>query len=345
MQDGSALPGPVPVEKVCGTNRSLEEATSDEGKFYFTVGRDVTAGMVDARTRNPVGAGEREDAFGRTESAGVFATTKRANMDSLGFVDLSSCEIRAVMAGYRSSTIQLGRRSVFESPDIGTIILRPLREGEVADPTVSATSLEAPGKARSAFEKGRKELEKDSPNWGRAAKQFAAATELHPTYAEAWYELGEIRLRQEKVDDAKAAFQKAMEADPQFVKPYAPLSLIELKGGNMEEAALLGDKAVQIDFGLAEAHIYRAMAHHSLGHIEQAHESGMAVRQQGAIDRFPRICVILGDTFAQKGDFEGSAQQYRDFLQLEPDSPMASGVTQRLAQWEAEGLIKPAPKQ
>lgn len=342
MSDGSPLPGTVPVEKVCGTNRSIEEATSGEGKFYFTIGRDVTAGMVDARSRNPVGAGEREDSFGRTETGGVFAATGRANMDSLGFVDLSACEVRAVVPGYRSSTIQLGRRSVFESPDIGEIVLRPLREGEVADPTVSATSLSAPGKARGALEKGRKEIEKDRPNWGRAAKQFEAAVELHPTYAEAWYELGEVRLRQEKIDEARSAFRKAIEADEQYVKPYPPLTLIELKSGNMEESARLGDKAVQIDFSLAEAHIYRAMAHHSLGRVEQAHESGMAVRNQGAIERFPRICVILGDTFAQQGDFEESARQYRDYLQLEPDSPMAVGVKQRLEQWQAEGLIQAA---
>ncbi len=193
--------------------------------------------MVDARTRNPVGAGEREDAFGRTRTAGVFANTGSSNMDSLGFVDLSSCEIRAVLAGYRSSTIQLGRRSVFESPDIGTIVLRPLRESEMRDATVSVTSLDAPDKARGALEKSRKELGKDSPNWGRAGEQFETAVALHPAYAEAWYELGEVRLREDKVDEARSAFQKAIESDTQYVKPYAPLALIELKSGNTEESA------------------------------------------------------------------------------------------------------------
>jgi hypothetical protein len=327
LPDGSPPPSSAQIETVCGGQRHVQGTTKTDGNFQFTLGRDPTAAMSSARVSGPVGVDS--DSFGRAGGGG---------MDSLGHVDLTTCEVRAVLPGYSSSVIQLGRRSVFESPELGNIILTPY--GEKGDTSVSATTLQAPKNAQKAYENGLKQTRANKPNWDRAAKELAKAVELYPQFAEAWYELGEVRLRQQEVDKAKQAFEHSIEADGSFQKPYPPLSLIELKQGNKEEAARLADKAVSLNAGLTEAHFYGAMAHFLLGDLERAGAAALKVKEQGRAQSYPRVLVILGDYFAQKEDFAASVENYQQYVELEPDSAMAEQVRKRLEEWKALGMVK-----
>jgi hypothetical protein len=315
------------IETICGGRRNMQGRTKSDGAFQITLGNDPTASLSSARDAGPVGVGS--DSFGRT-GAGV--------MDSRGHVDLTSCEVRAVLPGYTSSVIQLGRRSAFENPEIGNIILTPY--GKDGDPTISLSTLQAPKEAHKAYEKGLKEARGEKPKWDRAAKDLAKAVELYPAFAEAWYELGEVHLRREDVEKAKQAFQSSIEADANFQKPYPPLSLIELKQGSKEEAARLADKAVSLNPALTEAHFYGAMAHFMLGNIDRAGEAGLMVKEQGGEQRYPRVLVILGDYYAQKQDFPASAKHYQQYVDLDPGSPMAEQVRNRLVEWKSLGMIE-----
>ena len=322
LADGTAPPDTAQIETICGGRRHLQGKTKSDGAFQIALGNDPTASMSNARDAGPVGVDS--DRFGRANAG---------SMDSLGHVDLTGCELRAALPGYSSSVVNLGRRSVFESPEIGNLVLTPYGKG--GDPTVSATTLQAPKEAQKAYEKGVKEARAEKPKWDRAAKDLAKAVELYPRFAEAWYELGEARLRQQDVAKAKESFQHAIESDANFQKPYAPLSLIELKTGSKEEAARLADKAVSLNPGLTEAHFYAAMAHFMLGNLDRAGEAAQAVRQQGGEPKYPRVLVILGDYYSQKQDFAAATQAYQQYVELEPDSPMAEQVRKRLEEWKS----------
>lgn len=327
LADGSPPPSSAQIETICGGQRHIHGTTKSDGDFQFTLGRDPTSSMSSARVSGP--AGVNSDSLGREG---------RGGMDSLGHVDLTSCEVRAVLPGYSSSVIQLGRRSVFESPDLGNIILTPY--GEAGDPTISATTLQAPKNAKKAYENGLKQIRGDKPKWDKAAKELAKAVEIYPQFAEAWYELGEAQLRLQDVDKAKQAFRHAIEADANFQKPYPPLSLIELKQGNREEAARLADKVVGLNPGLTEAHFYAAMAHFMLGNMDRAGEAALTVKKQGGERMYPRVLVILGDYFAKKEDFASSVANYQQYVEIEPDTPMAEQVRKRLEEWKALGMVK-----
>jgi Flp pilus assembly protein TadD len=327
LADGTVPADPAEIETICGGQRHMQGRTKSDGGFQIQLGNDPTESMSNARDPGPVGVDS--DSFGRAAPG---------TMDSLGHVDLTACEVRAVLPGFTSTVIQLGRRSAFESPDLGNIILTPY--GKDGDPTVSPTTQQAPKEAQKAYEKGLKETQDDKPKWDKAAKDLSKAVELFPKFAEAWYELGEARLHQNEVDKAKEAFQHAIEADANFQKPYAPLSLIELKQGNKEEAARLADKAVSLNPALTEAHFYAAMAHFMLGNLDRAGEAALMVKKQGGERAYPRVLVILGDYFAQKQDFDSSVANYQQYVEIEPDSPMAEQVRSRLAEWKAEGVVK-----
>ena len=118
LADGSPPPASAQIETICGGQRHVQGATKRDGDFQFTLGRDPTAAMSSARDASPVGVDS--DSFGRAGRGGV---------DSLGHVDLTTCEVRAVLPGFSSSVIQLGRRSVFESPDLGKHHPDALRQG------------------------------------------------------------------------------------------------------------------------------------------------------------------------------------------------------------------------
>lgn len=131
-----------------------------------------------------------------------------------------------------------------------------------------------------------------------------------------------------------------MAADPKFYKPYLPLAMIELTERDWEEAIRLSSEALKLDSVLAEAHYYQTLAHHSMGALEQASASAQAVRGHGGTERFPRVCIILAECYGQQGKIVEAAEEFRRYVELEPDSPMAEQVRQRLAQLEEAGAIK-----
>ena len=188
--------------------------------------------------------------------------------------------------------------------------------------------------------KALKETQDDKPNWDKAAKDLSKAVELYPQFAEAWYELGEVRLRLNDVEKARQSFQQSIASDANFQKPYPPLSLIELKLGNKEESARLADKVISLNPGLTEAQFYAAMAHFMLGNLDRAGEAALMVKKQGGEKAYPRVLVILGDYFAQKQDFASSADNYQQYVAIEPDTPMAEQVRKRLEEWKAQGMVK-----
>ncbi len=102
--------------------------------------------------------------------------------------DLQTCDLRAVLAGFRSDLISLSGRRYMDNPDVGTMILHRL--ANVEGFTTSATSAMAPKDARKAYDKGLEDQKKNKPD--DAQKEFQKAVEVYPKYASAWYELGRV---------------------------------------------------------------------------------------------------------------------------------------------------------
>ncbi len=66
------------------------------------------------------------------------------------------CEVRARLAGYRSTPVMFDSGSSVGQIDVGTIVLYPL--SKVRGTTVSATDMAAPKPARKAFERFERHL-------------------------------------------------------------------------------------------------------------------------------------------------------------------------------------------
>ena len=319
MQDGSPPPQPVKVELRCAGQTQPQAFTDNKGAFNFPVGGAQHRRIEDAtrdRPTAPVGT-ERFD---------------------VSFVSLTGCELEAYLPGYTSSKIYLGRRSVFESPEVGTITLRPAGGGEGV--FVSLNTLAAPEEARKCYEKAVKENTKERPNLDKVVRELEKAVALYPQFAAAWNLAGEVKVRSGDLQAAREAFRKSAGADPKFVLPLLTLALMDLKQNRMQEASEWTGRALRLAPNLPEANYYNAVAHSTLGNLEAAEASIRQVHTSQEAAKYPRTRFLLGNILAQRGDLPAAAQEFRRFLELEPAGAAADAVRKQLADWEAAGALK-----
>ena len=109
FKDGSIPPKETIVRLYCPDGNQPQAYVDSEGAFLFSVGGNRSFTMVDSRRSLP---GSAVGASGPDQS----------------FVSMSLCVLRAYLPGYTSSRINLGRRSVFESTDVGVLVLTPGEE-------------------------------------------------------------------------------------------------------------------------------------------------------------------------------------------------------------------------
>jgi predicted Zn-dependent protease len=319
MEDGGPLPEPALVDLRCDGQRLPQRHTNDKGAFTFRIGGEPSRGIADSRRQMP---GPAVGASGSDRS----------------YVSLTNCELEATLPGYTSSKIYLGRRSVFESADVGTLVLRRLERSQGS--MVSANTALAPPEARKAFERAEKEWTGKRPDAAKAGRELEKAIAAYGDFAAAWEMLGRVKLAQKDAAGARAAFEKAAAADPQFVPPVLALALMAVEQQQMPEAVRRAGDAIKLMPSLAEAHYYTARAKMALGEMEGAESSVRAVLGSPEAARYPRTRFMMGNILAQKGDLQGAAEEFRLYLEAEPGSRAADVVRKTLAEWRSAGRIR-----
>ncbi len=332
LDDGTTPAQLVTIERACNNQTFRETRTNSNGRFSLAIGADNTSSGTDASV-----AGVSPD----VRDVGQYVGREKLQMLMLGsarHVDLTGCELRAVMPGYRSDVITLGRRTAYDKPDIGVIVLHRLENVEGA--AVSVTTLAAPKKAKKAYEKALKELLGTKPNPKRAAKDLEKAVHEYPQFAAAWALLGETRLTMGDDAGARQALQNAIAADAKYLKPYAPLVKLAMKSNDWQRVAQLSDDVLRLNPHHKEIRYYRAVANFQRGNMEAAEKSALAIESGEGAQSFPLAHHLLGMIHARQGDFPSAAGDFRTFLKAQPDSPIAPEVRKQLAEWEALGVIE-----
>lgn len=327
LEDGTPPPDPVVIERVCNGQSRPEAYTDSKGRFSFQLGQN-TAMMADAS----VGGGN--DGFGMPggdlsgigRSGGGFGRGRGITEQQL-----MGCELRAVLAGFRSEPVILAGRRAMDNPDVGTIILRRL--ANVEGTTISMTSLAAPKDAKKAFDKGREALKKNKlPD---AEKELQKAVTLYPKYAAAWFELGMAQEGQKRPEDARQSYQQSLEADAKFVKPYIQLALLAANQGKWQEVADISDRVVKLDpYDYPQAYYFNSVANYNLGNKEQAEKSAREAQKLDTQHRWPKVNHLLGVLMAERREYSAAAQHMRDYLKFAPQAQDAERVRTQLSELE-----------
>ena len=81
------------------------------------------------------------------------------------------------------------------------------------------------------------------------------------------------------------------------------------------------------------------MANSSLGRVDVAEESALRVQNSHDVQYYPLVHYVLGWIMSQKGDFNQAADQFRHFMEIEPEARLTERLREQLTDWEQQGLI------
>ena len=254
-----------------------------------------------------------------------------------------NCEISAEAPGFRSDTIRLDDHRALDNPDVGTIYLH--RMGNVEGTSISATSFNAPSEAKKAYEKGLQALQKGKT--ADAEKSFEKAVEVYPKFANAWLDLGRVRLKTQANAQARDAFLKAIEADSKLVGPQAELGMMAAREQNWKDTAQYLDAALKMDpIDFPQLWFVDAVANYNTQNVAAAEKSVReAVKVDALHNKNPQAHELLGVILLTKQEFAGAADELRTYIKLLPTAPDVEHVKQQLAQAEsmqAASAAKPA---
>jgi tetratricopeptide (TPR) repeat protein len=312
MADGTPPPEPVPIEMVCGAVVTPRGFTDSKGAF--TLRYDSSA--VDVRAPNSGGP----EALRAGGPPAVRGQAARAATD---------CFVRARLAGYRSTTLQLSSYGDF---DLGTLHLHRLSDATEA--TISLTSLMAPKQATAAFEKGTKASARQK--WAEAVQHFEKAVRLYPKYALAWFELGRARKARGNREAAAAAYRQSISQEPKFVKPYIGLASLLVLAGSWEDAATISAQGVKLDpISSPSLWLYGAMANFHLGKATEAEAEARQAIKMDSERELPVAEYILAALQLNRGNLQAAAEHMRTYLELAPNGENAPAARQQLVRIES----------
>lgn len=329
MDDGTPPPQQVVVERVCNGTPRPEGYTDSKGRFSFALGQN-SAMMADASvgTMGDFGTGSQD----RNSNRGM-GSMGGGGSRGVSERDLMGCEVRAVLAGFRSDMVSLSGRRSMDNPDVGVIILH--RMAKVDGYTFSGTSAFAPKDAKKAYEKGREAAKKNKlPD---AEREFQKAVDLYPKYAVAWYELGLVHQQQKQLDEAKKCYMESLKADSKYVSPYAQLARLSAADQNWEQTAEYSGKLLKLNpYFSPEVYFYGAVANLNLKNLDAAEEQAREGLKMDPQNRNPRMNQVLGVVLAQKQDFKGAAESMKSYLKLAPNAPDVDHVKRQLEEIERQ---------
>jgi len=320
LVDGTEPPDRVLIERLCSTNAVRSEGYTDaKGRFSLQLGQSLQ-----------VVPNASEVMF--TDGTQGFSSTTRNDIGGQQTADpYFDCELRARLAGYRSSTLPLAGHKAMDSPGVGTLILFPILQTDGM--AMSATSASASKDARKAFEKGVKEAGKQK--WESAEKELRKAVTLHPKYAEAWLELGKTYFARKLFPEARDAYSQAIVADPQFVYPYEGMYQVAFEEANWQEVADNTERLLRLNpYEFPAAYYYHGVAQYQLKNFDTAQKSLEQAITADHRNRNPKTHYVLGLVFVQQHDYRAAAESFTTFATLAPNDSQIPKVQAILDQIE-----------
>ena len=308
VSDGTVLTESASIQTVCKGQKRTETHTDAHGNFSFQLGGG-----------SPASSESQFDA----ETAAGGAVTGRPDRR-----DLQGCELQASLPGFISDAIQLsGRFSGNENADVGRIVLHRLNNVEGF--TISATTAQAPGSARKAFEKGQQQQKQGK--WGDAQKSLEKAVAIYPKFAAAWFELGLVQLQGNDPLAARHSFQQSIAADSKYINPYLALTQLALREQKWQELDEVSDKLLALNpISFPDVWLSNTLANYCLKNFAAAEESARRGLQLDPDHRVPKLEYALGMVLLKKPDYPGAAQHLRAFLKLAPKPAEAAEAQKEL---------------
>jgi tetratricopeptide (TPR) repeat protein len=181
----------------------------------------------------------------------------------------------------------------------------------------------------------------DAEQYQKASSMLKTLVSSQATKGENYFYLGEVYLKTEDVDSAKAVFSKGIAADAKYALNYVGLGHAELKANNASAAKANFDKAISMGTKDYNTYLYIGKAY--LDQAKPDFESALPQLQKAdeldSKDKEPEIFVALGDYWALQKKNTEAYQRYLAALDLNPALYRASVQIGRMFK-EAQGFTE-----
>ncbi len=330
LDDGSAAPPNIMIEQVCtGTARPVTY-TDAKGHFSFEAGGPPRGFVPDASysgSAAQIGFGDG----GRTSSM--------SGMGVSGGRSLLGCELRASLPGFRSDSVSLSDRGIFDS-DVGTIVLH--RIAEVKGYTISLTTAMAPKSAQKAYQNGIKRAQ--NGKWESAETELRRAVEEYPDYAVAWQALGQVLEAQDREAEAREAYDSALEADESYLSPYLKIALIAARNSEWQEVAAASNRVISLNpYDFPEAYYFQSVAKANLNDLDGAIQDARVAIERNVGESYPQVESLLGLVLASQGEYDEAADHLERYLDLSPEAGDREAIEGHLAEIERRIAAREEP--
>jgi tetratricopeptide (TPR) repeat protein len=321
VDDGTSLTDPAQIQSICKGQKHVEAYTDGKGNFSFEFGKGRSQYLADAVDSDMGAQGSRANAI----------------------QDWKDCELQASLPGFTSQVIELRASEGFETIDVGRIVLHRL--ARVEGFTISATSANAPDKAKKAFNKGRENELKSKSD--AAQKEFEKAVTIYPKYAVAWVALGQVQRKNNQTEQAQESLRHAIEADPRLVSAYQELAIIALHQKNWQALVTQSDAVLKLNpINFPLDWFFNSLGNYHLQKFDAAEKSARAGMKADTDHQLPKTEYLLGLILAQKHNYPEAAEHLRNYLQAVPNASDREIVEKQLAQLDglAPRATAAAPK-
>ena len=139
-----------------------------------------------------------------------------------------------------------------------------------------------------------------------------------------------------KPTEARAAWEKAVQADPKYIKPYIQLARLDMEEKQPEDAITIAGKAVAMN-PLEFPELYFCLRRGKLQSeaLDVAETNARRATDLDHAHEVPRAELLLGSVLVAKGDRAGALQHFRKYLEIVPKAQDAEQIKRAIAQLEA----------
>jgi Ca-activated chloride channel homolog len=248
------------------------------------------------------------------------------------------CAIRASLAGYTSTEVDISGWDGFHDPHVPAIVITP----KDLSPAVQIDSeTVVPPASYRAWNRALKFIQ--TSNWPAAERELRSAVKASPRFAQGWRALGLACDNQRKVAEAREAFQRAVEYDPKLLAAYVPLAREDIAAKDWEGASKTADALIKADSKgrYPEIYLYQAMARYELKDLDGAEKSANEAVRLDKKHELSKAEFILGLVLEAKLDFPGAIQHLTRYLELEPKAAGSAELKSHIPEIGKPGVAPP----
>ncbi|MFI5096716.1 MAG: tetratricopeptide repeat protein [Candidatus Acidiferrales bacterium] len=299
-----------------------------------------SGGVIDVQLRNPNGTPGPRGVHVRLESAEGGAEADEVTIEG------GKCQFRLSFSGvYLVRISEPHYKEVTERVElIGTsrgyvtLELKPLPGAAPTpetpktggDSRVSVADLGVPEEASHEYELGEDALKGKNPD--ESIKHFKRAIELHETFPQAYTMLGTLYLAQQNWKEAQRSLERAIQLDPKLAEAYLELGAVFNQTKDYATAEQVLTKGLELKPDAFGGQYELGKTCWALGRWQDA-----APHVRKAVEGMPNMPAphaLLGNILLRERNAPAALKEYQEYLRLDPDGPMASGVRDTIAKIE-----------